>query len=117
MNSREGADRRMVLDDDVACQRRGVRQNDMISQDTVVRNVAVSHDKIVVANDGASAALRRAAMYGDILAKDVVVSNDEFSRFAFVLQVLRRKPDRAKRKKTTPPADPRRTLNDYMFVH
>ena len=71
-----------------AGQLRGVGHDDIVVQDAVVRHMAVSHDEVVVTDDGLSFA-GSTAVDRDELTHDVVVTDDGPGLFAVELQVLR----------------------------
>ena len=75
-----------------------LRSEDRVAADmAVVRDVHVVHEQVAVADRRPAAAAGRAAMDGDELAEDVALADLEPRRLAFVLQVLRRQPDRGER--------------------
>lgn len=100
MHERSSADDGVVIHNDLARQLRGVGHNDIIMQDTVVRHVAVSHNEVVVANDGFSLA-RRSAMDCDELTEDTVVADDSVCLLAAELEILRYAADHGVRKDMT----------------
>src|SRR5690349_1248119 len=98
MDCRPGADVRVILDADVAA-KRGVRPEDRVAADvTVVRDVHVGHEQVVVADRRFTAAAMRAAVDGDEFPEDVLAADLETSALAAILLVLRREPDRSHRK-------------------
>ena len=52
VNGAESADCGPLLDDNVASKRRCIRQDDVISDNAIVRNVGISHDQRVAAHAG-----------------------------------------------------------------
>ena len=88
MDERTAADDGEIIHLHLAGKLGAVRHDDMIMQDTVVRHVAVSHDEVIIADDGLALA-ERTAMDGDELAEDVIVADESPGLFAVELQVLR----------------------------
>src|SRR5688572_4178262 len=90
MHAGKPADDRMIADCDVPCQAGCVRHDQMAAQTTVMRHMAIGHEKILVADRRDSAALHRRAIDGYILAENVVIPHYDLSRLALIPQMLRR---------------------------
>ena len=111
MDGTECTDRGEVADLHVAGQR-GVVGEDCIRTDvTVVRHVRVSHEEILPADGGCSAASGRPAIHGDEFAKDVVIADGQLGALAAILEILRRTSDRGMAVEVVPSADERRALD------
>jgi hypothetical protein len=79
-------------------------QNHMIAQQDIVSDMAVLHQKIVGA-DNCLLGDFVGTMHGNVLAKDIVISNAHPSRFIAILQILRRFSDDAASKELVSAAD------------
>src|SRR5690554_5231977 len=66
-----------------------VNQNTVITKHAIVTNMHICHQQIVVADGGFMAILNGAAMDGDALTNNIVITDYQTSRFAFVFQVRR----------------------------
>src|SRR5438552_2370800 len=104
----------MILNGDVASQRRGISHDDVITENAVVPDMHVRHQKIMVPDSGAAAAAFRAAMEVDVFAKDIVIADGEKRVFAFELQVLRLQADGSKRIELIILPDRCRTFDDHV---
>ena len=75
MHQRTTSNDREVIHFHFAGQLRGIRHDDVVMQDAVVRYMAVGHDEVVITDDGL--AFRRcAAMNSDELAQHAVIADD-----------------------------------------
>ena len=95
-------------------QARRVRHNEMSAQTAIVRHVDIGHEKILVADGGHPTALHCRPIDGDILAEDVVISDDDFRGLAFVPQMLRRSTDRDEGMKLAPFTDLGPAVDGHM---
>ena len=89
MQQAEGADRGVVLDDDVAGELRAVDEDHVVADLAVVADVRVGHDQTVAADASDAAALDRAAVHGAELAEVVRLAHFELHALAGVGEVLR----------------------------
>src|SRR5208282_1840719 len=92
----ERSDHGPVFHGYVAAQGRSVREDGVVADHAVVRDVGVGHDQRVASDAGEATAARRPTADGDVLADHVVVTDLEPRRLALVFQVLRLDPDRSK---------------------
>ena len=74
----------MVFNDDMASQSRCIGHNNMITQDTVVGHMAVSHEIIMIANYGATTTLNGATIHRNILPKNIVIANNQLGILSFM---------------------------------
>ena len=88
MNGREPADVGIVLDDDVSCEGDAIRQDRVVVNDDIVRDVNIRHQQVVIADPGHHAATLRASMDGDKLSNIIAISDLGFRGFTFVLSCL-----------------------------
>ena len=81
---------RPVADIDVAAERRAIREDDLVAEAAVVRDVRIGHEEIVVADAGHARAgdVPRLTVHG--FAEHVAVADLEPSGLALVFLVLRR---------------------------
>ena len=101
-----------VLDDDVARERSGVREDRPAPDDAVVRHVRVGHEEVVVPDDRLAVPGHGAAVRGHELAEDVPVPDDEARRLSGVLQILGGIPDDRPVMNPALAADPRGPGNE-----
>src|SRR5262249_51792701 len=114
MHRTKRADRGPVLNHDMPSQSRSVGHDHVIANHTVVRDVSVCHDQTVVAQASHSAALRRSAIDGHILADDIVIAYLKSRWFACVADVLWGKADGGEREKSIAGADFRGAIDHYV---
>ncbi len=86
--AREGADRRVILDLDVAGQGGGVGEDRLRTHMTVVSDVDIGHEQTVVADRGQTTAPRGSSMDRHELAKGVAVADLEVGLLARILEIL-----------------------------
>src|SRR5208282_295481 len=110
----KGADRGVVLDDDVPGKLRSVDQDDAIADDAVVADVRVGHDQAVAADAGHASTLDRAAMHRAEFAKLVCIAHFELDALAGVGQVLRVAADDRKGMEVVVAAERRWTFHDRV---
>ena len=75
MNTSKPTQYHVIMDINMSGQRRIVRQNGMAADVAVMRNVAISHDPVVVSERRSTATMRRASVDTAVLADDVSVAN------------------------------------------
>ena len=105
VHAAEGPHGGVVLDDHVPGQRGGVAEDEVVAQDTVVGDVHVGHQQVVVPDLSERPAARGAAVDGDELADAVVVADDDLAVLATELQVLRDEPQAGEGKDAVAAAD------------
>src|SRR5690554_1453276 len=71
----------------MASKRGVINQNTVIAEHTVVANVHVCHQQIVVTDSGVTAILNGTAMNRDTLANNIVVTDHQTRWLTFVLEV------------------------------
>src|SRR3990167_1130520 len=86
----------------------------MVADHTVMANMGIGHDQIMVAKGGFAAILHGAAMDGDTLADHVVVANDQTSRLALILEIGGVFTHRGELIDAVVFTDPGRPLEDHM---
>src|SRR5471032_2613903 len=114
VNQGEAGQDRPVFNVHMTRQRSVIDQDAVVANDTVVTNVRVSHDQVVVAKGGLRTILHGATMNRDAFTDDVVITNDQACLFTFVLQVRRVFADRRKLVNTVVLADSGGTFEDHM---
>src|SRR5215469_11292462 len=102
------------VDGHMAAQGRGIRQDHVIPDDAVVRNMRIRHDQHVVANRSQLPAFDRSAIDGHELANYVMVSDLQPCWFPGVTEVLRRHTKRGERKYAIVGSDSGRSLDHHM---
>jgi hypothetical protein len=75
MDSGEGTNDGMILNQDMPPQCRSIRHHHLIADLAVVCDVGVSHDKIIVPYDGLPAAFDRTSMKRDKLPDDILMTD------------------------------------------
>ena len=88
VNERTTADDGEIVHLYLTGQLRGIGHDDIIVQDAVVRHVAISHDEVVVADNGLALA-GRPTMDSNELTQHAVVADDGPCLFSTELEVLR----------------------------
>jgi hypothetical protein len=88
VDSRHAANNGMVVNFHMPGKRSIVRQDTGITHHTVVRNVYVNHQQVVITYLGQPCALRCAAMNGHAFANAIAIANLDTRRFARVFQIL-----------------------------
>ena len=96
----------------MAGERRVVREDRVVADGAIVRDVHVGHDPVVVADARRAAALAGAAVDGDELADHVAIADDEFAVLAAEFLVLRDRADRGELEDAVVAADARRAFDD-----
>jgi len=71
----------------------GIGQDHAIADNTIVGNVGIRHDQVVIAHPCHATTFHRSAIDGDELANLVVIANFQLSGLAGVSDVLRRQSD------------------------
>src|SRR5437867_11382765 len=100
VNAAVSADHGVIADGDVTGERGRVGEDVMRADMTIVRDVRLRHNQIVMAKRGQAAAASGAAMQGDEFTNRVALTNDQACALARVLEVLRRLADARERKNT-----------------
>ncbi len=100
-----------ILDRHMSAEGGGIGQDHAIPNYTIVGNVRVGHNQVVIPHAGDAAAFYRAAIDGDKFADLVVVPDFQLSGLAGVGDVLRRQSDGRKWKEAVIRANFRRALN------
>src|SRR3989338_9067429 len=59
----------------MSAQRRGVGHHAIVADDAIVGDMRISHDQIIAADDGLTAAVESSRIDGDVFTDDVVFSN------------------------------------------
>src|SRR6267154_258834 len=88
VNPGKRADRRMIFNDNMARERSRVRHDDVVTENAVVADVGICHQKIVIADASVSAATFRSPVNVYVLSKNIVLADGEKGFFAPVLQIL-----------------------------
>jgi hypothetical protein len=100
----------------MTCERSRVRHDHAISNQAIVRDVRLGHEKAIIAYPGHSAATRRAPVNGNEFANPRPAADFRNGLFAGEFQILRRQSDRNKREDMTFVAEPRAAINNAMPV-
>ena len=79
----------MISNRDVSCKRRGVRHNDMVPHEAIMRHMAVRHKKIVIPDVSDSVPASGSTVQAYKFAEDVIASDFQMCRFALVFEILR----------------------------
>ena len=114
MNSRVGADRRVVFYEDVPGERRSISENNVVADAAVVRNVGLRHDEVVRAELGYITAAFGAALQRREFSKRVSLASAQPASLALVFQVLRRLARGNKREKNCSATELRWSFDDAM---
>src|SRR3989344_1271599 len=88
MRHGEAAQDGVVAARDVARKTRTVGENGVVADLTVVRQMAIRHDEVVVAQARDTAARHRTAVEGAVLANDIAITDVEARGFALITQML-----------------------------
>ena len=78
-----------ITDDHMARHLHAIRDDDVIADETIVRDMHVNHEQVVAADPGQAATARRASVDRHELLEDVAITNLEVRDFALVLHVHR----------------------------
>lgn len=73
----------------MATDRRSLGHDDIIADDAVVRDVAITHNKTIIADRSDSSAPCCASVQCGVFAYDVVITDDQARRFTLVREILR----------------------------
>ena len=98
MHRRQTAHDHVITDFDMSGERRDVRHHHVIADPTIVGDVRVRHEQIIVPDTRDTLVVRRAAIDGDVLTKDVSIADLESRRLTGVFFVLRCIADRGELK-------------------
>ena len=96
MHQRKPAEYREITDTHMARQTRPICKNCAIPKNTVVRNMHIGHQKIVVTDLRNPGTRRRTTIKSRVLAYDIPVPNGQASIFIPIPSVLRSFPNRGK---------------------
>ena len=111
VNRGHAAHRHPIANLDVTAERRAIRHHNLIAQLTIVRDMRIRHQQIVVADARHALIVRRAAIHCDGFTKHIAVADLEAGRLAVVFLVLRRIPQRGKLEYLVVGADARRAVD------
>ncbi|HWL72687.1 MAG TPA: hypothetical protein VNQ74_02295, partial [Burkholderiaceae bacterium] len=89
VHSDSAGKRRVIMHMHVTTQHAAVGHNNVIAQLTVMRDMAASHQVVVIANACDAVFLLRSAIDRDALANDVVIADDDASVAPPIAQILR----------------------------
>src|SRR5277367_3916767 len=110
MNARRRPDHRPVPDRHMSAHYCRVRQDHMIAHLSVVRDMDLHHQQIVIADRGYHSSSRGSTMNIDKLSDLIAVADPRFAALATILQILRRDADGRVWKKDVVHADHQRTF-------
>ena len=99
VNAAHTAQDRPIADMHMACGLRTTGEDHVITNDTVMGNVAAVHIQAATADLGDAFVLDSAAMHSTVFAKYVVIANDQLCRFVAVFFILTSFTDTAKLEK------------------
>ncbi len=114
VNGRETAENGVVLDFDMAGQRRGIGHDHPVVNLAVVGHVRIGHEQVVVADHRLAATIHRAAVQGGKLADAVAIADDQPGFLAAVLEILRVGADRSELEDLVVTADIGPALDDHV---
>ena len=86
----------------------------MASEMTIMGDVHIGHQEVLGTDGGLPTALYRRAVDCDILAKDIVMADDDLGRFPLISEVLRRSADRGKGMQLIPLTNLRPSVDRHM---
>src|SRR5262245_9578538 len=86
--------RRVVFNDHMPRESRGIRQNGVISQRAVMADMDVCHQIVMIPDACTAAAALRTPMNVDVFAEYIMISDRKERLLALELQVLRLETDR-----------------------
>jgi hypothetical protein len=89
MNASQAPDNSVIIDMDMACQIGRINHDNIISQLTIVGNMAVGHDEVIISDDGHTYIGSGTPVYGNKFSNCIIVSNDDPLFFSFKFQILR----------------------------
>ena len=117
VHRRQAAHGHPIADLHVTAQRRAIRHHDLIAQLTIVRDMRIRHQQIVVADARHALVVGGAAIHGDGFAKHIAVADLEARRLAVVFLVLRRIAQRGELEYLVVGADARRAVDHRMRAY
>ena len=103
-----------VVNNDMTRQRRIVHKNRMVLNNTVVTDMHVAHDEVVVSHVSIASVLHGTSVNRHVLAYDVVVTNRDGRRLALILQVRCGLANGAKLEDVVPSTNLGRPLDHHM---
>lgn len=89
MDQRKAAEKSVITDVHVPGQARCICKHGAMADSAIVRHVTIGHDKVVIADDGFTAAFDGATIQSAIFADSIAVSDLKTGRFALIPDVLR----------------------------
>ena len=117
MNQRIPREYGPVAHRDMACQRRVICHDDVVTEDTIVRDVDTGHDPVVVADYGFTATRSGSPADRAELPDGVVFTDDEFRVCTVVLLVLRLLADRGELENSGVFSKRRTAVQDYVWSY
>jgi hypothetical protein len=96
MDTRESTTDYPVIDMHVSREGCVIGHDRFVADHTIMCDMAVSHDPVIVTNNGVTEVLSRSPAYGAKLANRVSITDDKSRRLVSVLLVLRIIADRGK---------------------
>jgi hypothetical protein len=115
MDGHDTADDRMVFDGYVSGQRAHVRNDDVIAESIVMRNVAVSQN-VVVGTDLRDFAIACRAIDGNAFAKCIFIADFSSGQATLPFQVLRLQPDAREWKELVAASDSGISVDDDVWM-
>ena len=91
VNAHQPAQDNVIFDDDMPSQRRAVGNDVAIAKPAIMRDMAIHHQKVMIADPRDHSAARRARIERRILPNRIVIPYVQLARLSFVLQILRRR--------------------------
>jgi hypothetical protein len=105
---------RVIVYANMAGQGGVIGENRVVADDTIMRDMHISHDPIIVADTGNPGILNRAGVKRAKFANDIVIANVQSGWFTGIFFVLRLFAERNKLKNPIAKADARMTGDDGM---
>ena len=96
VNRREASDDRVILNHDMASQRRRIGEDDLVSNLTIMGHMGIGHEEVSMANHGLSATRCCSSIQGHKFPDDVVIAHQKKRLFSLVGKGLRRFPNGGK---------------------
>src|SRR3546814_4749685 len=100
-HSRQPADDVEVVDDDMSGERGIGLHDDVIADDTVMRDMGADHEQAIVADARHHPPALGAGIHGDVFADPVIGADHERRILAAILEILRDVPDRRSEEHTS----------------
>jgi hypothetical protein len=99
MHTGKRSDCRMVLDDYMTGKRCGIRHDDVIAKQTIMANMCIGHQEIVISDTSIAPTPNSSSMDVYIFAKNIVIADGKKRFFALEFKILRLETNRRKRVK------------------